>query len=147
VYPWICLPSAWQSPLLFFCVPSAVDYSNTWKIAPTKPWVDLLLRRSLDNLLLKRARDNWSEYSLYFLLAERDKVLFDYHFLPPSEDAARLHCQSSVWTKAQFAGWDPKYCFDRDTEGLFLIVLRAARRSLSSSFAVGLIPICRSRDQ
>ena len=93
------------------------------------------MRRSLDNLLLKRARDNWSEYSLYYLLAEHDKVLFDYHFPPPSEDAARLHCQSSVWTKAQFAGWDPKYCFDRDTAGLFLIV--------QSSSAISLELICR----
>jgi hypothetical protein len=98
-------------------------------------WADLLLRRSLDNLLLKRARDNWSEYSLYYLLAEHDKVLFDYHFPPPSEDAARLHCQSSVWTKAQFAGWDPKYCFDRDTAGLFLIV--------QSSSTISLELICR----
>jgi hypothetical protein len=87
-----------------------------------QPWASLLLRRSLDNLLLKRARDNWSEYSLYYLLAEHYKLLFDYHFLPSSENAARLHCQSSVWTKAQFADWDPKYCFDRDDEGLFLIV-------------------------
>jgi Family of unknown function (DUF6492) len=36
-------------------------------------WSDLLLQRSLDNLLLKRARDNWSEYSLYYLLAEHEK--------------------------------------------------------------------------
>ena len=93
------------------------------------------MRRSLDNLLLKRARDNWSEYSLYYLLAEHDKVLFDYHFPPPSEDSARLHCQSSVWTKAQFAGWDPKYCFDRDTAGLFLIV--------QSSSTISLELICR----
>ena len=135
MYPWICLPPAWQSLLLFFRVPSAVDYSNTWKIAPTKPWVDLLLRRSLDNLLLKRARDNWSEYSLYYLLAEHNKVLFDYHFLPSSKDATRLHCQSSVWTNAQFAGWDPKYCFDRDTAGLFLIV--------QSSSTISLELICR----
>jgi hypothetical protein len=85
-------------------------------------WADLLLPRSLDDLLLKRARDNWSEYSLYHLLAEHNKVLFDYHFLPSSEDSTRLHCQPSVWTKAQFAGWDPKYCFDRDTAGLFLVV-------------------------
>jgi hypothetical protein len=33
----ICLPPAWQSLLRFFRVPSAVDYSNTWKIAPSKP--------------------------------------------------------------------------------------------------------------
>jgi len=63
-------------------------------------WADLLLPRSLDDLLLKRARDNWSEYSLYHLLAEHNKVLFDYHFLPSSEDSTRLRCQSSVWTKA-----------------------------------------------
>jgi hypothetical protein len=98
-------------------------------------WANLLLQRSRDNLLLKRARDNWSEYSLYYLLAEHDKVLFDYHFLPPSEGAARLHCQSSVWTKAQFPGWDPKYCFDRDTEGLFLIV--------QSSSTISFDLICR----
>jgi Family of unknown function (DUF6492) len=93
-------------------------------------WSDLLLQRSLDNLLLKRARDNWSEYSLYYLLAEHEKVLFDYHFLPSSEDATRLHCQPSVWTKAQFAGWDPKYCFDRDTAGLFLIVQSSSTISI-----------------
>jgi hypothetical protein len=93
-------------------------------------WSDLLLQRSLDNLLLKRARDNWSEYSLYYLLAEHEKVLFDYHFLPWSEDATRLHCQPSVWTKAQFAGWDPKYCFDRDTAGLFLIVQSSSTISI-----------------
>jgi hypothetical protein len=98
-------------------------------------WADLLLRRSLDNLLLKRGRVNWSEYSLYYLLAEHDKVLFDYHFLPSSEDAARLHCQSNVWTKAQFAGWDPKYCFDRNTAGLFLIV--------QSSSTISFELICR----
>jgi hypothetical protein len=34
----------------------------------------------------------------------------------------RQRLSTSVWTKAQFIGWDPKYCFDRDTEGLFLIV-------------------------
>ncbi len=72
---------------------------------------------------------------MYYLLAEHDKVLFDYHFLPPSEGAARLHCQSSVWTKAQFPGWDPKYCFDRDTEGLFLIV--------QSSSTISFELICR----
>ena len=52
-----------------------------------------------------------------------------------TEDAARLHCQSSVWTKAQFAGWDPSYCFDRDTAGLFLIV--------QSSSTISLEVICR----
>jgi hypothetical protein len=98
-------------------------------------WANLLLRRSLDNLLLKRARDNWSEYSLYYLFAEHDKVLFDYHFLPSSENAARLHCQSSVWTKAQFADWDPKHCFDRETKELFLIV--------QSSSTISFELICR----
>jgi len=98
-------------------------------------WANLLLQRSRDNFLLKRARDNWSEYSLYYLFAEHDKVLFDYHFLPASEGAARLHCQSSVWTKAQFPGWDPKYCFDRDSKGLFLIV--------QSSSTISFDLICR----
>lgn len=100
-----------------------------------QPWANLLLRRSLDNFLLKRARDNWSEYSLYYLLAEHEKVLFDYHFLPSPENPARLHCRSSVWTKAQFTGWDPKCCFDQDTEGLFLIV--------QSSSTISLELICR----
>src|SRR5260370_5367586 len=34
-----------------------------------QPWVVLLFRISPDNLLLKRECDNWSEYSLYYLLA------------------------------------------------------------------------------
>jgi hypothetical protein len=56
------------------------------------------------------------------------------------DDPGRCHIlltslQSSVWTKAQFADWDPKYCFDRDTEGLFLIV--------QSSSTISFELICR----
>ena len=44
VYPWICLAPAWQSPLLFFRVPSAVELFQHLEDRSQQAWADLLLR-------------------------------------------------------------------------------------------------------
>lgn len=90
-----------------------------------RAWADVLLQRSLDHWLTRRARNNWSEYSLYYLTAEHFRLLERYHY--PADGHTQLHCRDSVWSKRQFSGWTPQPCFDRAGSGLFFVIQSSAR--------------------
>ena len=63
----------------------------------------------------------WTEYTLYYLTAERHGLLDIYHMLP-ERGSARLFCRSNVWLLGQWANWDAPGCFGPEDPGLFTIV-------------------------
>ena len=73
-------------------------------------------------VLLRRARDSWTEYSTYYLVGERYGMLDAYHFLPTSSADEHLRCRSNVWDKSEFDGWDVEACFDPQIPGFFAVV-------------------------
>jgi hypothetical protein len=79
-------------------------------------------RQASATVLLRRVRDNWTEYCLYYLVAERYRMLDAYHFLPTSSTDVHLRCRSNVWEKSEFDGWDLEVCFDSQVSGFFAVV-------------------------
>lgn len=71
--------------------------------------------------LLSRPSLAWTEYTLYYLTAERHGLLDIYHVLPERGNA-RLFCRSNVWLLEQWANWDAPGCFGPEDPGLFTIV-------------------------
>jgi hypothetical protein len=79
-------------------------------------------RQASATVLLRRVRDNWTEYCLYYLVAEQHRMLDAYHFLPTSRADVHLRCRSNVWEKSEFDDWDLKGCFDPEAPGFFAVV-------------------------
>ena len=71
--------------------------------------------------LLNKPTLGWTEYTLYYLTAERHGLLDVYHVLPEC-GKTRLFCRSKVWLVEQWANWDAAACFGLEDPGLFTIV-------------------------
>jgi hypothetical protein len=66
-------------------------------------------------------RLTWTEYTLYYLTAEKHAILDQYHRLPgPGE--RRLFSSKNVWALADFNQWNAASCFDQSNPGLFVII-------------------------
>ena len=64
----------------------------------------------------------WTEYALYYLAAESYGMLGDFHAVSGTDTPRRLWCPSSVWSRAQFEGWNVEECFDPKAPGFFTVV-------------------------
>ncbi len=69
--------------------------------------------------LLKNINLNWTEYTLYHLVAEHYGLLDQLHAVPPARHA-RLLCASNVWAAGD--DWDAGSCFGCNDPGLFAVV-------------------------
>ena len=82
---------------------------------------------SLDTSLLrnvwpKRERRDWSEYSLYFLYAQRMNLLERYHVESGSpEMPAMLVSDNSVWYDHDEPAWRPQVCFSDADPAIFVV--------------------------
>jgi hypothetical protein len=73
-------------------------------------------------VLRHRRSRPWTEYSLYYLLAEHYGMQPHYHVTAGIDTPRHLHCPSAVWYKPEFDTWDVEACFDAAAPGFFTVV-------------------------
>lgn len=78
--------------------------------------------RSWQSALLATAAEYWTEYSLYYLTAERHGLLETFHAVPPIAGQARLRCSNNIWHRGKFPAWNAEACFGPADPGLFAVV-------------------------
>jgi hypothetical protein len=71
--------------------------------------------------LLANYAVDWTEYTLYWLNAEREGLLDTYHTAPKPGQRA-LHADESVWFAEKMDEWDPAHHFAEDSNGMFAVV-------------------------
>ncbi len=72
-------------------------------------------------VLLARYMVDWTEYTLYWLNAEREGLSGEFHTGPaPGEPA--LHTEESVWFERSFSRWDAAHYFSEQGAGIFAVV-------------------------
>ena len=76
-------------------------------------------------VLLANYTIDWTEYTLYWLNAEREGLLERYH-LPHTVTGPTLHAAESVWHRGKddegLNGWDAAHYFGPDSTGLFAVI-------------------------
>jgi hypothetical protein len=72
--------------------------------------------------LMQRTDVVWTEYTLYYLIAEHYGLLEKFHVTLPAAPSTRLLCPSNVWAEADFKRWDLDTCFDPTAPGFFTIM-------------------------
>src|ERR1700730_3371604 len=82
----------------------------------------LLAAIGIVSVLARLTRWGWTEYALYYLCAEQQGMLPEFHAVPGSGAPKRLMCPSAVWSKFQFEGWNVEECFDPAAAGFFTLV-------------------------
>jgi hypothetical protein len=78
-------------------------------------------RRHWADVLLSQVSARWSEYTLYYLTAERHGLLNKFHTLS-GKGTRRLFCLSNIWRDADFDSWDTARCFSEDDPGFFAVL-------------------------
>jgi hypothetical protein len=73
-------------------------------------------------VLLRNHTIDWSEYTLYYLIAESEGLLDAYHVVCESNDPFKLHNDVSVWRRHDWQRFDTERCFAVDTPGVFSVV-------------------------
>jgi hypothetical protein len=84
-------------------------------------FIDLERRYERDWAAALLAQTGWTEYTLYYLTAERHGALDRFHTLPEA-GRNRLLCRSNVWMTTKFDIWSAARCFEKDEPGLFAII-------------------------
>jgi len=82
-----------------------------------RPWVETLLRQAERPWL-----PPWSEYALYYLVAEASTMLARLHAIAGTDTPQRLWCPTHVWRKSDFDHWNVAECFDPKAPGFFTVV-------------------------
>jgi hypothetical protein len=72
-------------------------------------------------VLLANYMIDWTEYTLYWLNAEREGLLDQHHTVPQSGQRA-LHADESVWFADKMQDWNGARHFAPDSDGLFAVV-------------------------
>jgi hypothetical protein len=72
-------------------------------------------------VLLARYMVNWTEYTLYWLNAERDGLIEKFH-TGPQPGMPALHTDESVWFAENLSTWDAARHFTADGNGIFALV-------------------------
>lgn len=120
----------------------------------------LALHRQLESLYGKEWRRvllgnymiDWTEYTLYWLNAEREGLLDRYH-VPARSGHRTLHASESVWFAHKMHAWNPAKHFDEDSDGLFAVIQsnthispKTVERMLSPYFPISMQPYDRNID-
>jgi hypothetical protein len=79
------------------------------------------------SVLMQRTDMVWTEYTLYYLIAEHYGLLEKFHVTLPAAPGTRLLCPSNVWREADFERWDLDTCFDPTAPGFFTIMQSITR--------------------
>jgi hypothetical protein len=72
--------------------------------------------------LLRALPARWTEYTLYWLAAEKLGLAERHHPSPAEVGPRRLRSPDSVWSKEQWARWRPERCFDPQAPGFFAVL-------------------------
>jgi hypothetical protein len=150
-------PRFWRASASVLQQPPHLDRDGTW-------WTPALLSRTLCrslharlealydapwmDVLLSRYTVDWTEYTLYWLNAEREGLLSQYH-QGPAPGCAELHVEESVWYagagRRNLALWDASSHFAPGGKGMFAVIqsntgfpVESVVRKLEPYFAIPL---------
>lgn len=79
--------------------------------------------------LLASLPSQWTEYTLYWLAAQKLGLADRFHLGPGEAGGKRLLSSESVWSKDRWAPWRPDRCFDPAEPGYFSVVQSNTRVS------------------
>lgn len=132
-------PYYWEASAKLLGVDPHVERDGIW-------WTPAVLSRTLCLKLQQRLEDvhgtdwrrvllahyalDWTEYTLYWLNAEREGLLERFHVAPKPGQRA-LHAAQSVWFASKMEGWNDAHHFAEDSDGLFAVVQSNTRIPLS----------------
>ncbi|KKB62989.1 hypothetical protein WM40_14655 [Robbsia andropogonis] len=123
-------PYYWEASAKLLDVDPHLDRTGVW-------WTPTILSRTLclkmqarleaihgtdwRRVLLANYAVDWTEYTLYWLNAEREGLLDQYHTTPMPGQRA-LHADESVWFADKMEEWDGGHHFAADSNGMFAVV-------------------------
>ncbi|WP_321885093.1 DUF6492 family protein [Paraburkholderia bannensis] len=123
-------PRFWEASAKLLNVDPGLDGDGLW-------WTPTILSRTLclslhHNLekqygtdwrrtLLANYAIDWTEYTLYWLNAEREGLLDEFHAFPQPGQRT-LHASESVWFANDMKEWSAAQHFAEDSDGLFAVV-------------------------
>jgi hypothetical protein len=103
-------------------------------------------------VLLRHYTVDWTEYTLYWLNAEREGLLEQFH-TPPAPGQRTLHAAESVWHADKMNDWDAARYFSSESDGLFAVIqsntnisARQVADKLSAFFPITIQPYTRHVD-
>ncbi|WP_321814859.1 MULTISPECIES: DUF6492 family protein [unclassified Paraburkholderia] len=123
-------PRFWEASAKLLNVDPGLDRDGLW-------WTPTILSRTLclklhehlaqmygtdwRRVLLSNYAIDWTEYTLYWLNAEREGLLDQYHAFPlPGQRT--LHAAESVWFANDMKEWSAAQHFAESSDGLFAVV-------------------------
>lgn len=131
-------PYYWEASAKLLDVDPQLERSGIW-------WTPAILSRTLcvslherlaavhgtdwRRVLLAHYALDWTEYTLYWLNAEREGLLDHYHAAPAPGQRA-LHAEQSVWFADRMQAWDGAHHFAPESDGLFAVVQSNTRIAL-----------------
>jgi hypothetical protein len=120
----------WEASSKLLGVESHMERDGIW-------WTPAILSRSLcldlhrsleaqfgtdwRRVLLSNYTVDWTEYTLYWLNAERAGLLEQYH-TRPAPGQRTLHAAESVWYADKMNEWDAGHYLSPDSDGLFAVI-------------------------
>lgn len=123
-------PYYWEASAKLLDVDPQLERSGIW-------WTPAILSRTLclnlhrrleavhgtewRRVLLANYMVDWTEYTLYWLNAEREGLLDQYHVTPKPGQRA-LHADESVWFADKMEGWSESRHLAADSDGMFAVV-------------------------
>jgi len=154
-------PYYWEASAKLLDVPPHLERDGIW-------WTPAILSRTLcldlhkrlesvhgqewRRVLLSHFTTDWTEYTLYWLNAERAGLLDQFH-MGPQAGQRTLHASESVWFADKMKKWEPAHHFSADSDGLFAVVQsnthispQAVAEALSPYFPISIQPYDRKID-
>lgn len=128
--PRMAEPRFWQASAKLLGVDPHLERNGIW-------WTPAILSRTLclnlhhrleqlygmdwRRVLLGNYTIDWTEYTLYWLNAENDGLLDQYH-IGARPGQRSLHAKESVWYADEMKDWSAERHFSSDSDGLFAVV-------------------------
>jgi hypothetical protein len=154
-------PYYWEASSKLLEVDPHLDRDGVW-------WTPTILSRTLclkmqerleavhgtdwRRTLLANYAVDWTEYTLYWLNAEREGLLDTYHTTPQPGQRA-LHADESVWFADKMDEWDGAHHFAPESAGMFAVVQsnthispQTIQKKLSPFFPITIQPYERHID-
>ncbi|GAA4483110.1 DUF6492 family protein [Gluconacetobacter asukensis] len=151
-------PSFWRASAELLQLDPHLERNGLW-------WTPAILSRTLclnlhgrleelyqtdwRRVLLSHYTIDWTEYTLYWLNAEREGLLDQYHTSARSGEKT-LHATESVWFKDSMKDWNAAHHFAMESDGLFAVVQsntyispQTVAEKLSPYFPISLQPYQR----
>jgi len=81
-----------------------------------------LFHTDWQRVLLANYTINWTEYTLYWLNADREGDLIERFHTRAAPGQRNLHAEESVWHAGEFKDWNAEKHFSPDSDGLFAVI-------------------------